>query len=90
VPGAVLWSANILSNPLMPNVPNLYAPWTYDEILITMPAQHTPVARPTSLLAANDVKLERTNDCVQAAGAAGPPLPDRPVARELPAWDDRS
>jgi hypothetical protein len=22
--------------------------------------------------------------------AAGPPLPDRPVARELPAWDDRS
>jgi hypothetical protein len=22
--------------------------------------------------------------------AAGPPMPDRPVARELPAWDDRS
>lgn len=29
---------------LMPNVPNLYAAWTYDEILITVPAQqYTPV-----------------------------------------------
>jgi hypothetical protein len=34
--------ANTLSNPLMPNVPDFYAPWTYDEILITVPAQqHT-------------------------------------------------
>jgi hypothetical protein len=24
----------------MPNVPNFFAPWTYDEILITVPAQH--------------------------------------------------
>jgi hypothetical protein len=31
--------ANTLSNPLMSNVPNLYAPWTYYEILITLPAQ---------------------------------------------------
>jgi hypothetical protein len=58
--GGRLLECHILSNPLMPNVPNLYAPWTYDELLITMPAQHTPVARPTSLLAGNDVKLERT------------------------------
>jgi hypothetical protein len=27
----------------MPNVPNFFAPWTYNEILITMPAQHTPL-----------------------------------------------
>jgi nitrate reductase / nitrite oxidoreductase, beta subunit len=43
----------------MPNVPNFFAPWTYDEILITVPAQqHTPVARPKSLLTGKDVKVE--------------------------------
>ena len=46
--------ANTFSNPMMPNVPNFFAPWTYDEILITVPAQqHTPVARPKSLLTGN-------------------------------------
>jgi nitrate reductase / nitrite oxidoreductase, beta subunit len=51
--------ANTFSNPLMPNVPNFFAPWTYDEILITVPAQqHTPVARPKSLLTGKDVKVE--------------------------------
>jgi nitrate reductase beta subunit len=47
------------ADPLMPNVPNFFAPWTYDEILITVPAQqHTPVARPKSLLTGKDVKVE--------------------------------
>ena len=38
---------------------NLYALWTYDEILITVPAQpHTPVARSKSLLTGTDVKVQ--------------------------------
>jgi hypothetical protein len=53
--------ANTFSNPLMPHVPNFFAPWTYDEILITVPAhQHTPVTRPKSLLTGKDVKVEWT------------------------------
>jgi hypothetical protein len=57
----------------------LAPPWTYDEILITMPAQHTPVARPTSLLAGNDVKLERTNNC----GPSGRKQRDHPYRIDL-------
>jgi nitrate reductase beta subunit len=38
-------------------VENLYALWTYDEMLIAVsPQQHTPVARPKSLLTGKDVK----------------------------------
>jgi hypothetical protein len=52
--------ANTSSNPLMPNVPSFFAPWTHFEILITVSAQqHTPVARPKSLLTGKDVKAER-------------------------------
>jgi hypothetical protein len=43
--------ANTFSSPMMPNVPNIFAPWTYDEILITVSGQqHTPVAQPKSLV----------------------------------------
>jgi nitrate reductase / nitrite oxidoreductase, beta subunit len=53
-------------------VENLYALWTYDEILIVVPAQlHTPVARSKSLLTGTDVKVEWTANCGQAAGSSG-------------------
>ena len=56
---AACWRGNTFSNPLMPNVPNFFGSWTYDEILIAVPAQpHTPVARSKSLLTGTDVKVE--------------------------------
>ena len=51
---------------------NLYALWTYDEILIAVPPkQHTPVARSKALLTGRDVKAEWTANCGQAAGSSG-------------------
>jgi nitrate reductase beta subunit len=53
----------------MPNVPNLYAPWTHDEMLITEPAQqHSPVARPKSLPTGKEMKVEWTANCGPSGG----------------------
>jgi nitrate reductase beta subunit len=49
----------IFSNPVMPSIDDYYEPWTYDyETLTNAPAQeHTPVARPKSLLSGKDLKI---------------------------------
>jgi nitrate reductase beta subunit len=51
---------SIFSNPLMPSIHDYYEPWTYDyETLTNAPAQqHTPVARPKSLLTGKDMKVQ--------------------------------
>jgi nitrate reductase beta subunit len=64
--------ANTFSNPLTPNVPNLYAPWTHDEILITVPAQQLSPDCVTDVTAhGTDVKVEWTANYGQAAGSVG-------------------
>jgi nitrate reductase beta subunit len=49
----------IFANPVMPSIDDYYEPWTYDyETLTNAPAQeHTPVARPKSLLSGKDMKI---------------------------------
>jgi len=51
--------ATIFSSPKMPSIQDYYEPWTYDyEILTTAPLQeHTPVARPKSLISGKDMKI---------------------------------
>jgi nitrate reductase beta subunit len=51
--------ATIFSNPKMPSIHDYYEPWTYDYATLTdAPAQeHTPVARPKSLLSGEDMKI---------------------------------
>jgi hypothetical protein len=52
-------------------VETLYALRTYDEILIAVRAQlHTPLARPT-LLTGEEMKVEGTTNCGQAAESGG-------------------
>jgi nitrate reductase beta subunit len=50
----------IFSNPLMPGIDDYYEPWTYDyDNLISAPMQeHTPVARPKSLISGENMKIE--------------------------------
>ena len=50
----------IFSNPKLPSIDDYYEPWTYDyETLTDAPAQeHTPVARPKSLITGKDMKIE--------------------------------
>jgi nitrate reductase beta subunit len=49
----------IFSNPVMPSIDDYYEPWTYDyETLTKAPVQeHTPVARPKSLISGQDMKI---------------------------------
>jgi nitrate reductase beta subunit len=49
----------IFSNPKLPAIQDYYEPWTYDyETLINAPLQeHTPVARPKSLLSGKDMTI---------------------------------
>src|SRR3954453_6143601 len=50
----------IFSNPKLPSIGEYYEPWTYDYATLTdAPAQeHTPVARPKSLITGADMKIE--------------------------------
>src|SRR5215208_723452 len=49
----------IFSNPKLPSIQDYYEPWTYDyETLTNAPLQeHTPVARPKSLISGKDMKI---------------------------------
>ncbi|MEU0600212.1 nitrate reductase subunit beta [Streptomyces sp. NPDC006393] len=49
----------IFSNPVLPSLDDYYQPWTYDyETLTDAPLQdHTPVARPKSLITGKDMKI---------------------------------
>jgi nitrate reductase / nitrite oxidoreductase, beta subunit len=76
---------NIFSNPLMPSIDDYYEPWTYDyETLTTAPAQqHTPVARPKSLLTGRDMKIRWSANWDDDLGG-GPELTrDDPVLQKL-------
>jgi nitrate reductase beta subunit len=50
---------SIFSNPKMPSIQDYYEPWTYDyDTLISSPLQeHTPVARPRSLITGEHTKI---------------------------------
>jgi nitrate reductase beta subunit len=49
----------IFANPKLPSIADYYEPWTYDyEHLLTAPAgEHTPVARPRSLITGEPTKI---------------------------------
>ncbi len=51
---------SIFANPKLPSIGDYYEPWTYDyETLTNAPLQeHTPVARPKSLISGKDMKIE--------------------------------
>jgi nitrate reductase beta subunit len=77
--------ATIFSNPLLPNIRDYYEPWTYDyESLTTAPSQqHTPVARPKSLLSGEDMKIEWSANWDDSLGG-GPELTrGDPVVKQI-------
>src|SRR5450830_1296351 len=51
--------ARIFSNPNLPSLQDYYGPWTYDyDVLLSAPqGEHTPVARPKSLLTGKNMKI---------------------------------
>ncbi len=79
--------ASIFSNPLMPNIKDYYEPWTYDyENLITAPPQqHTPVARPKSLISGKDMKVEWSANWDDALGGAPELTKGDPILAQISA-----
>jgi nitrate reductase beta subunit len=57
--GRVKKLLTIFANPKLPSIDDYYEPWTYDyDTLVNAPAQeHTPVARPKSLISGQDMKI---------------------------------
>ena len=74
----------IFSNPKMPSIQDYYEPWTYDYATLTdAPAQeHTPVARPKSLLTGKDMKITWSSNWDDNLGGSQATLEQRPDAEE--------
>jgi nitrate reductase beta subunit len=79
--------ASIFSNPLMPGINDYYEPWTYDyENLTSAPSQqHTPVARPKSLLSGKDMKVQWSANWDDALGGAPELTKADPVLQQISA-----
>jgi Fe-S-cluster-containing dehydrogenase component len=76
---------SIFSNPLMPGIDDYYEPWTYDyETLTNAPAQqHTPVARPKSLISGKDMKVQWSANWDDDLGGSPQLTVDDPVLKKL-------
>jgi nitrate reductase beta subunit len=83
--GRVKKLLNIFANPLMPSINDYYEPWTYDyETLITAPAQqHTPVARPKSLISGKDMKIEWSANWDDDLGGSTTLAPSDPILAKM-------
>ena len=71
----------IFSSPKMPSIDDYYEPWTYDyETLTNAPLQeHTPVARPKSLISGDDMKVTWSANWDDNLGGAPELAPADPV-----------
>jgi nitrate reductase beta subunit len=75
----------IFSNPLMPSIEDYYEPWTYDyETLTQAPAQeHTPVARPKSLISGKDMTIRWSANWDDNLGGSPALTVDDPVLKAV-------
>jgi nitrate reductase beta subunit len=83
--GRVKKLLTIFANPLMPSINDYYEPWTYDyATLTTAPVQqHTPVARPTSLISGKDMKIEWSANWDDDLGGSPTLVQDDPILRRI-------
>ena len=75
--------STIFSNPKLPSIDDYYEPWTYDYATLTdAPAQeHTPVARPKSLITGKNMKIEWSANWDDDLGGSTRDRAPRPDAR---------
>ncbi|MCC2323027.1 nitrate reductase subunit beta [Cellulomonas xiejunii] len=73
--------AHIFSNPTLPQIHDYYEPWTYDyDVLLSSPqGEHTPVARPKSLLTGDDMAIRWSANWDDNLGGAGETMAADPV-----------
>ncbi|KGH45120.1 nitrate reductase [Modestobacter caceresii] len=77
----------IFSSPVQPSINDYYEPWTYDyETLTNAPVQeHTPVARPRSLLTNKPMNIEWSANWDDNLGGAPELTQDDPVLKKISA-----
>ncbi len=77
--------ARIFSNPKLPEIHDYYEPWTYDyDMLLNAPAgEHTPVARPKSLLTGDDMKISWSANWDDNLGGSQETLQEDPILRSM-------
>ena len=75
----------LLDAPDLPAIDDYYEPWTYDyENLIAAPAQqHSPVARPKSLISGKDMKVSWSANWDDDLGGAPKLTAADPVLRKI-------
>ncbi|WP_066588134.1 nitrate reductase subunit beta [Cellulomonas timonensis] len=73
--------AHIFSNPTLPGIDDYYEPWTYDyDTLLSAPlGEHTPVARPKSLLTGEDMQIRWSANWDDDLGGSGETMAGDPV-----------
>jgi nitrate reductase beta subunit len=73
--------AHIFANPVLPEIQDYYEPWTYDyDVLLDAPqGEHTPVARPKSLLTGEDMRIRWSANWDDNLGGSGETMADDPV-----------
>ena len=77
----------IFANPVLPDIDDYYEPWTYDyDMLLSAPqGEHTPVARPKSLLTGEDMQIRWSANWDDNLGGSGEYLEDDPVLKKMSA-----
>ena len=77
--------ARIFSNPKLPEIHDYYEPWTYEyDMLLNAPAgEHTPVAKPKSLLDGRDMKISWSANWDDNLGGSGETMQDDPILKHM-------
>jgi len=77
--------ATIFSNPVLPSIHDYYEPWTYEyDMLLSAPqGQHTPVARPKSLLTGKDMTISWSANWDDDLGGSTATMADDPILAHM-------
>jgi nitrate reductase / nitrite oxidoreductase, beta subunit len=77
--------ARIFSNPRLPGISDYYEPWTYDyDMLLNAPAgDHTPVAKPKSLITGDDMAISWSANWDDNLGGSTATAVDDPILQHM-------
>ncbi len=77
--------SRIFSNPKLPEIHDYYEPWTYDyDMLLNSPqGEHTPVAKPKSLLTGKDMKIGWSANWDDNLGGSLETMQEDPILQKM-------
>ena len=77
--------SQIFANPVLPDIEDYYEPWTYDyDMLLNAPqGEHTPVARPKSLITGENMQIKWSANWDDNLGGSGETMQDDPILKKM-------